>query len=270
MIKKNPSFKKKVRISGTIIFETAFHIGSGNEGELATNMGVLLDPAGHPILPGSTLKGNFRSLAEGLAEHLGLKACMLDRSISNVDNCVNGDDKHRDKIYKDFKELDNESKKIELLNKNLCNVCQLFGSPLHASRIFFSDGTLKEYSGNLQVRDGVCIDRDTETARDKAKYDYEVVPAGALFDISIDIDNPSDNDLALVGAALAEWKNGFRLGGFTSRGLGKVHFTNFTIEQVDYTVPDQLKDYLLERKMASADSLLDDALKKCLNGDCHA
>lgn len=270
MLNKNPSFNKKVRIYGTINFETAFHIGSGNEGELATNMGVLSDPSGLPILPGSTLKGNFRSLAEGLAEHVGLKACMLDKSISNVDNCVNGDDKHRKTVYEKFKELDNESEKIELLNKNLCNVCQLFGSPLHASRIFFSDGTLKEYSGNLQVRDGVCIDRDTETARDKAKYDYEVVPAGALFDISIDIDNPSDNDLVLVGAALAEWKNGFRLGGFTSRGLGKVRFTDIKIEQVDYTDPAQLKNFLLERKMEPADSLLDEALKKCLNGDHHA
>ena len=269
----NHTFKKKVRISGILEFETAFHIGSGKEGELATDMGVLLEPDGRPILPGSTLKGNFRSYAERLAEYLKIKACLLDNSLSNNVTCVNGvtDKDIRDKIYEELKELKTESKKYNFIKKHVCQVCSLFGSPLHASRIFFSDGNLIHWSGGLQVRDGVCIDRDSETARHGAKYDYEAVPCGTKFEITIDIENPETFELAIIGAVMAEWENGFRLGGFSSRGMGKVQLSQTRISEVDYTNSTQLKDFLLHKTMTSADTLLDDALKKCLEeGDCHA
>jgi CRISPR-associated RAMP protein (TIGR02581 family) len=269
----NHSFKQKVRISGILEFKTAFHIGSGKEGELSSNMGVLLEPDGRPILPGSTLKGSFRTFAERLAEYLELTACLMDTSLSQTVNCVSGltDQAIRKDWYEQFKKITNESQKYEFLKNHVCDVCHLLGSPMHASRIFFSDGTLIHWSGGLQVRDGVCIDRDTETAREGAKYDFEAVPCGATFKITIDIENPEEHELALIGAVLAEWKNGFRLGGFSSRGLGKVSFTVTTIEQVDYTDRTQLKNFLLDNQMTSAKELLDNALRKYLEkGGPHA
>ena len=74
-----------------------------------------------------------------------------------------------------------------------------------ASRIFFSDGLLVDGGDAIGIRDGVCIDRDTETARPKAKFDYEVVPAGAAFQTSIEIENPEDDELALIAAVVGEW-----------------------------------------------------------------
>ncbi len=266
----NNIFRRKVKITGRLVFDTAFHIGSGREGELATDMGVLLEPDGRPILPGSTLKGNFRSFAERLSGYLGLTACLLDCSLSGV-KCV-GDESYRNSkgVYDKFKEIKEERKKLDWLENNTCDVCKLFGSPLQASRIFFSDGELLDWGRGLQVRDGVCIDRDTETARHGAKYDFEVVPKGAEFKISIEIENPEDHELALVGAALAEWENGFRLGGFTSRGLGKVSLTSKKVEETDYSNSEQLKNYLLYREMSNADSLFNDCLEQVLNGGNHA
>lgn len=265
----NNTFRRKVKITGRLVFDTAFHIGSGREGELATDMGVLLEPDGRPILPGSTLKGNFRSYAERLGTYLGFSACLLDVDLSGV-NCV-GDETYRKGVYEKFKEIKEERKKLDWLQNHVCDVCKLFGSPLQASRIFFSDGKLSaEWGQRLQVRDGVCIDRDTETARHGAKYDFEVVPRGAEFEITIELENPEDHELALVGAALAEWENGFRLGGFTSRGLGKVSLTSKKVEEIDYTKPDQLKNYLLDRNMTDAGSLLNDCLEQFLNGGHHA
>jgi len=269
----NHSFKKKIRITGLLKFETAFHIGSGREGELSTDMGVLLEADGRPILPGSTLKGSFRSCAERLAEHLDLSACLLDNSLSQHANCVSGetDQGHRKHINESYKQQKTESDKYKFIQNNVCHVCYLFGSPLHASRIFFSDGILTGWSGSLQKRDGVCIDRDTETARYGAKFDYEAVPAGAAFNIAIDIENPEDRELALIGAVLAEWKNGFRLGGFTSRGLGKVQLVQTAILQVDYSDSKQLKEYLIQNTMTSADTVLNDALELHLaEGGQHA
>ena len=258
-------FRNKVRIEGTLAFETAFHIGSGKEGELATNMGVLIAQDGRPILPGSTLKGNFRSLAERLSGHLGLSACLLDNGLSG-DGCFTGlSDQERNPKYEVFKELKTEDAKLKWLHKNTCDICRFFGSPLHASHIFFSDGVLINWSNALQIRDGVCIDRDSETACHGAKYDFEVVPAGAAFTITIELENPADKELALVGAVLTEWEAGFRIGGFTSRGLGRVRLKDKTVRQVDYTDPDQLKQYLLKREMQEAKTLLTESLKRLLN-----
>ncbi|MBW1987363.1 MAG: CRISPR-associated RAMP protein [Deltaproteobacteria bacterium] len=266
----NKFFQRKVKIEGTLAFETAFHIGSGREGELATDMGVLIDRNRHPILPGSTLKGNFRTMAERLAGYLGLTACLLDSQLSGTD-CVSVES-YRKQVIENYKIIKSEPDKLDWLQKHTCTVCQLFGSPLQASRIFFSDGQLLSWDGTLQVRDGVCIDRDSETARHGAKYDFEVVPAGAAFDISIELENPEDRELALVGAALAEWENGFRLGGFTSRGLGKVRLQNRRITEVDYTNTEQLRNYLLHRQMTEVDNLLTDCLQRILNqsGGPHA
>ncbi len=262
----NKRYEKKVQITGKLVFETAFHIGSGKEGESVTDMGILKELDDRPILPGSTLKGNFRSFCERLAGYIGLKACLLDSTFSEV-KCVS-DENYRKTAYGEFKDElaknnkhETESEKIHWLDENTCDVCKLFGSPMQASRIFFSDGVLLDWARGVQVRDGVCIDRDTETARYGAKYDFEVVPKGAVYSITIQLENPDDRDQALVAAALAEWEHGFRLGGFTSRGLGRVQLTDVKIEQIDYSDADQLRSYLMERKMTEADNLLKESLE---------
>ncbi|MFZ5570173.1 MAG: type III CRISPR-associated RAMP protein Csx7 [Thermodesulfobacteriota bacterium] len=255
-------FERQIRISGRLIFDTAFHIGTGREGELATDMGVLKDEKDWPVLPGSTLKGSFRAGAEKLASYLGLSACMLDNDISGQ-RCV-GDQQYFRKVNETFKSQKSEMDKLNWLKKNTCNICQLFGSPLQASRIFFSDGKLSRWQGRYQVRDGVVIDRDSGTARPRLKYNFEVASRDTAFEICIDLENPEAKELAIVGAVLSEWQSGFRLGGFTSRGLGRVVLTNIKTEQVDYRNAAHLKDYLLLRRMQPADGLLPQTLQNVL------
>lgn len=259
---KHNMLSRKIKISGDLVFDTAFHIGSGKEGELATNMGILREADGSPMLPGSTLKGNFRAFAERLSCYLGFEACLLDSNLSGT-RCISGDILKKT-VTEEFEERKTEDQKISWLNEKTCDICRLFGSPLYASRIFFSDGTLIQWNQQIQIRDGVCIDRDTETAVHGAKYDFEVVPAGAVFRVSIELENPDDRDLAIVAAVLAEWECGFRLGGFTSRGLGRVRFTDKKVESVDYTNFNQLKSYLLTKQMTETGSLLDDSLRSIL------
>ncbi len=258
-------YHRKVKITGTLAFETAFHIGSGQEGQVSANMGVLRAGDGTPILPGSTLKGSFRSFCERLAPYLGFNACLLDSDLSGVP-CVTDEKvlrETREHIKSGGKEL-TEKQTYDIYHKKTCGICRLFGSQAEASRIFFSDGRLTRWSNALQIRDGVCIDRDTETARDQAKYDFEVVPPGAVFDVSIELVNPTGAEIALTAAALGEWQNGFRLGGFTSRGLGRVKMENTAVKEVDYTNSDQLKTYLLKRQMTPAGELLEKSLEEIL------
>jgi CRISPR-associated RAMP protein (TIGR02581 family) len=210
-------------------------------------------------------------MVERLSAYLGQKACLLDSELSGV-KCVS-DERYRKEVYEDFKKLDDETMKLQWLENHTCPVCRLFGSPLQASRVFFSDAELLSWSRSVQIRDGVCIDRDSETARDGAKYDFEVVPEGAIFSIAIEVENPDDSELALIAVGIKEWENGFRLGGFTSRGLGSVKLCDTEVKQVNYTNADQFKDYLFNGAMSDAGDLLTHCLEQALNnmqGGAHA
>lgn len=240
--------EKRYNIKATLRFETAFHIGAGKQGtDTVSNMGVLKDPYGVPILPGSSIKGKFRSTVERLAHVIGKTACMLNSELSGND-CVS-DEKYRKNQIEDYKKEKTVQERLAWLNTHTCDVCKLFGSPLQASRIFFSDGILKKWAGITQTRDGVVIDRDSETAVDGAKYDYEVIPSGAEFEIAIDIENPVETDLSLIDLGLSEWEEGIMLGGFTSRGLGRAKLEDIVIRKVDFSDVNQRLEYITNKKM---------------------
>ena len=263
----------KTRITADLVFDTAFHVGSGHEGEMATVMGVLRESgSGFPILPGSSLKGNFRSMAERLAPHLGMQACLLDPSLSEVECFTDENFRRQEMQSREYRNLTGEKARLLWLQSRVCDVCALFGSPMHASRIFFRDGRLRTLSETVEIRDGVCIDRDSETARNGFKYDFEVVPAGTSFSVAIDIENPDTRELALVGAVLSEWEQGFRVGGKTSRGLGAARLASVSIGHVDFRDRSLLTEYLIKKTMPPAPTLFTDALEQTLKqqGANHA
>ena len=60
---KNGTNYNKYYFTGQIIFTTALHVGGGTINVLNTNNPVVRTPAGIPFIPGSSLKGVFRSYA---------------------------------------------------------------------------------------------------------------------------------------------------------------------------------------------------------------
>lgn len=233
----------KTRVTADLVFETAWRIGSGHERE-SSDLGVVLDPSGLPVLPGSSLKGRLRSTCETLAHALNLEACLLSSEASRV-NCTS-DIKYYRTVREEYRRASQESvaRRLRWIDEHTCDVCKLFGSPVRAGRLRVSDGALKEWASVVQIRDGVVIDRDSQTAVDGLKYDYEVIPAGSRFALCIDLDDPSDQDLALVGAALFEWRSGSSIGGFTSRGLGRFHLQAIKASGVDLRDPEQRVKFL--------------------------
>lgn len=236
--------KQKNRLNASLVFDTAWRIGSGKEGETMSDLGVMTDTNGRPILPGSSLKGKLRSTCEALAHALGLSACMLDCEASEV-SCTS-DVQHysnvRDTYDKALK--DGLETRLQWIDENTCDVCKLFGSPVQAGRLWVRDGKLIKWANVVQVRDGVVIDRDSQTAVDRLKYDYEVVPPGSRFKLCIELENPTDQDIALLGVALFEWHAGSSLGGFTSRGLGRFRLENIKVSGVDMSDPGQRMKFL--------------------------
>lgn len=235
---------EKVRLKASLVFDTAWRVGSGKEGETMSDLGVMLTTTSEPILPGSSLKGKLRSTCETLSHALGLSACLLNKAASGI-RCTS-DVKYYSCVRENYQNTFQKGlkKRLRWIDNHTCDVCKLFGSPVKAGRLWVSDGTLKDWASVVQVRDGVVIDRDSRTAVDGLKYDYEVVPPSSRFQLCIDLENPTDADIALLGAALFEWHAGSSLGGFTSRGLGRFHLEDLKLSKVDLNDHDQLLKFL--------------------------
>jgi len=151
----------------------------------------------------------------------------------------------------------NSEKILEDARKSLCQTCQLFGSPFAAARITVNDLYLinDEWSGTTQIRDGVAIDRDSETAKSGAKYDFEVVPSTTIFGLHLVIENATSQDLQLISIGLGEFVSGFGgVGGLRSRGLGACILNGLEIRYLELTGVDdaerrqRLQRYLLLRE----------------------
>jgi CRISPR-associated protein Csm3 len=243
--------RRRLHVTARLTFETGWRIGTGKEGTTSSDLGVLLDPAGLPILPGSSLKGRFRATCESLAHALDLRACFLNVAASAVP-CASDV-----QFYRTIKDAHTEAvragpqRQLEWIEEKTCDVCKLFGSPVRAARIRCADGQLEApEAAVVQVRDGVVLDRDSHTAVKNLKYNYEVLPAGTHFRVRFDLDNPTAADEALFGAALFEWIAGSSLGGFTSRGLGRFHLEDVRLSKVDLQDARDRVRYLTATKPA--------------------
>ncbi len=124
--------ERRIRISTLLEFDTAWRIGSGKEGETMSDLGVVLDPQGQPVLPGSSLKGKLRSTCETFADGLGMTACLLNSEVSTV-KCVSDVNYYKRQAdkYQSAVEKGVESQ-LSWIDENTCDVCKLFGSPVLA------------------------------------------------------------------------------------------------------------------------------------------
>jgi CRISPR-associated RAMP protein (TIGR02581 family) len=213
--------------TGWLVLETPLHIGGGGSSFAPTEHPVLRTAAGLPTIPGSSLKGAFRSAVERLAGSIGgVRTCALVPPERNaVPKCVGPQsDEQRAFNEKRANERWSQSELLKKLEEQLCDTCWLFGSPYAASHIEFAD-LVPEGAGRppATVRDGVAIDRDTGKVLGGRKFDYEVVETGLRFPIEITLTALRPLDLGLTCLGLGELLAGrMRLGGKVSRGLGRV------------------------------------------------
>jgi CRISPR-associated protein Csm3 len=205
---------RRVRITGVITSQTGLRVGAGKGGnEDAVDLPVLRDADGFPFIPGASIKGVLRSTLESLlpgsrSDGAAFWAC---NPLDEKQNCG----------------YHESGKRSDVQTNRHCTVCALFGSHVVASHVRFSDAMVLERDMDKPIpvgrRDGVAIDRDLKSARDKTKYDFQVVPPGTRFSLEVFADNVDDVELGLLKVAIDQLDEGFAaLGGFTSRGLGRV------------------------------------------------
>ncbi len=209
----------RVIISGYIRAKTGLHIGRGRESISVGGLdnAVIRDPrTERPYIPGSSLNGKLRSLAE--------------RSTPGAQpNFPRGD----------------QDVKIHVCYDDKCPVCRVFGVPASSSvdaptRLIVRDVMLEQESikelkeseagANLtEVKYEASIDRVTAVANPRP---FERVPAGALFgpfEMIFSLYRPYD--VANLGNLLhyMELLELDYLGGAGSRGSGQVAFENVSV-----------------------------------------
>lgn len=223
----------KIKIEGDLVLNSGLHIGTGSSLETSgTDSPVIKDFYGRPYIPGSSFKGTFRSTLEAIIRGNKFSKnklwCCNILSNENREKCL-----YREADYYIYYDGENEKKKKateldieDFILENSCHICRLFGSPHLASRVKFPDmPVLDDWDISMfEIRNGVTIDRDSETAKDGALYDFEVVPAGTRFKFHMFIENPENWEPGLILTGIDLFNNGYaNLGGIKSRGLGTLN-----------------------------------------------
>src|ERR1022692_2573065 len=184
------------------------------------------------FIPGSSLRGVMRTTVERMARSLGggPRCCVLFEDAEDV-HCWAGNEARK----REF-ERANAKQRTKLLGSeefHLCPVCRLFGSTLRAAEMKVSDAHFAGREPSMVRRDGVGIDRDTETARPKIKYDFEVAEPGedCGLKFSIQLENAGTIEMGLLYVLWEEMERGFSIGSKKARGLGAV---KLKVEKVNY------------------------------------
>jgi CRISPR-associated RAMP protein (TIGR02581 family) len=265
-IKNRYELRNRYVFTGKLVMTTAFHIGGGRVTLSSSDSPVVLTPEQIPFIPGSSFKGALRSIVErlvpGLPKESGLYSCGL------IEPLKEDEEQKTDRplcptirqkaITDDLRARPGAAEELRRkILEDLCETCKLFGSPYAASRVNINDlyMTSKEWNGVVQIRDGVAIDRDSEKAKDRLKYDFEVVPASATFNLKVTLENATNEDLQLICVGLSEFVHGFGfIGGKRSRGLGACRLEELEIRSLRLDDREKrtesLRKYLLSGEKA--------------------
>lgn len=188
-------------------------------------------------LPGSSLKGTFRSYAEKITNTVGLKC---------VDVVAKPDD---------YKDLQEESKGADdIIYKNSCCVSKLFGSQIFASRIKFKDA-FPEGEVKIENRTNVSINRVLSKVQ-AGPFNLEVVTSGK-FQCNIFLRNFELWQVGLLGLVFRDLsQEKIKIGYAKTRGLGdvKIDFDEMEID-IFYSKPNY-EEVNMPGKVLGLDSLL--------------
>ncbi|MEO1396112.1 MAG: CRISPR-associated RAMP protein Csx7 [Cyanobacteria bacterium J06634_5] len=261
-------FKNRLELVGTLKTVTALRVSKGRSLEpIGADLPVVKDALGRPLIPGSSFKGAMRSRLEsflrGIDPLLAANPAIEEEwAIPSQDVIQNG---HRidgmtriKKALNDKQNLD-ASQKDKQLTETILNKTDLasliFGSPWMSSKFQVRDLTVspENWFGQYQERDGVAIDRDTETAADGKLYSFQVVPAGTPFEFRALVENAEAWELGLLMIGLHQFETQqIPIGGGRSRGLGVVALEKLQARWIDVrqdtdktkSDPDKMKTYL--------------------------
>jgi CRISPR-associated RAMP protein (TIGR02581 family) len=209
--------RREAIFEGMLENQGPLRIGAGSEPyiESPVDLAVLRLQQGKllvPYIPGSSLKGVFRSFAATLAKQKNLEICPASPS----DNCMER-----------YMSEEKKEAKIEKFYEKACLLCLIFGSMGFKGLSTFFDAYPEDGRGNVYapttgIRPGIKIGRKTG-AVERGRYDVEYVEPGATFRFQIKTMNLPNYALGLISKALIFINRGeVKIGGFKTRGFGEM------------------------------------------------
>lgn len=238
-------FQSRLNLEGKVKTLTAIRIGAGRStSSVGADLPVVRDAANFPYIPGSSFKGVLRSYVESILRSLTDNRRVVCNPTNDEEQCI---------TRTEMAQL-REQRNDALILEKTCWVCQLFGSLWYASKLQIRDLHVQKklWFDQYQQRDGVAIDRDTETAADGMLYDFEVVPAGVVFDFQAIVDNAEDWQLGMLYLGLSAFENGeMTIGGGSSRGLGAIQLS---LNASSYIDKHHILEYLTDDNYESKDA----------------
>jgi len=185
-----------LKVSLTIIIETALSVGAGGSAGVLADKPAIRNGQRQLILPGSHLKGRLRHACEEVARALGEPVCESPRA-------------------------ETMCPQDPAVPRPPCIICQIFGSPGYPSPLKFNDLVLKDPMPGEITRPGIGINRRLGTVEEKLLYFVETSPVGigARFGAEEAIVGtiPREQHAKLLWLGLRLLRN---WGGGRSRGLG--------------------------------------------------
>lgn len=243
-------------IDGYIVNVEPLRIGAGREPplEALTDLAVLRVRYGGidlPYIPGSSLKGVFRSYATLLARHSGLKACtgLPKETCGDLEKV---DDKKLNDYIDHLMRSGRSEDALKTFYEKACLMCKIFGSARYMSKASFSDAYPIDENGNvievkIGVRTGIAIDRRTGAVQPGALYRVEFVEPGAKFKFSMRCRNLPNYALGLLSLVLRRINEGLvKVGGFKSRGFGAIKVESLRFKSRDFVKEQSLVMAVLE------------------------
>ncbi|MHA1427089.1 MAG: RAMP superfamily CRISPR-associated protein [Candidatus Helarchaeota archaeon] len=223
------------KITLEIEFEGPFYFGMGKESTAGTDLSVY-QRNDSIIIPGSAIKGVIRAAVEKFCK--GLHAKIGGQGLEAVESCSPFPEEGHENFI------------------STCKICQIFGWRNLEGKLRFKDKEIKlkgESRRALHKRNMIQLDRVLSSSAEKMLMNFEFVHSSflqnnAIIPIEIIILKPlSDLDITILYYGL---KLVNRLGGLSSRGMGKVKKIELKMAR-DVNHENVLKEFLEELNASS-------------------
>ncbi len=228
-------FKRTIRVIGNLKTIGRVHIGSGDyqttyekaRRSHSAHIRIGVEGEDVPYIPGSSLKGVFRTVVESILVSVGKYTCLIEKE----SHCKDIENKIKNaNMANNYEEINN-------LLKQFCFACKIFGGPGYASNIFVSDCLPIPKSVGYDTSLGIAINRLDGVAARGAIFSYEHINPNSMFDFHFKSTNLPNYLMGLVFYAIFLINKGIVLiGGKNRAGLGNV---NIVINSLEIQTPEE-------------------------------
>lgn len=108
---------------------------------------------------------------------------------------------------------------------------------IRQSSLICNDLTADKF--DISVRDGVAIDNKKGIAKEKAKFDYEIIELGSIFNLHLEVNLDGKDNIfkkQMLATIISLLKNEkIRIGAKTNNGLGKIKLKEYKTYEFDFS-----------------------------------